>query len=245
MSTIRTENISYKANGDSMQGYLAYDADIDGEQPGVLVIHEWWGLNDYIKRRAEQIAALGYRALAVDMYGDGNTADTPDQAGELMNAVLGDMTMGTARLKAAYTVLHDHAGVDGDRIAAIGYCFGGAMALHMARIGMPLRAVVSFHGALGSFHKPESGSVKAKILVCHGADDSMVPDEDVRNFKAEMDAAGADYKFIAYQGAKHGFTSKQADANGRKYNIPLAYSESADQASWQAMQELFTEVFAS
>lgn len=243
MSNIHTENISYTANGDTMRGFLAYDTDTEGERPGVLVIHEWWGLNDYIRKRAQQIAGLGYRALALDMYGEGRTGDAPDQAGELMNAVLGDMNVGTARLKAAYQTLHDHPTVDGDRLAAIGYCFGGAMALHMARIGMPLRAVVSFHGALGSFHKPAKDSVKAKILVCHGADDAMIPHEDVRKFKAEMDTAGADYTFIAYDGAKHGFTSQAADENGKKYGIPLAYNATADNASWKAMRELLEEVF--
>lgn len=243
MSNIHTETISYTANGDTMHGYLAYDSNVDGERPGVLIIHEWWGLNDYVQQRAQQIAGLGYSALAVDMYGAGSTADTPDQAGELMNAILGDMTTGTARLKAAHQVLHEHPTVDGDRMAAIGYCFGGAMALHMARLGMPLRAVVSFHGALGSFHEAEHGSIKAKVLVCHGAADAMIPEQDVREFKAEMDAAGADYRFIAYAGALHGFTSREADENGRKFGIPLAYSESADRESWQAMQELFEEVF--
>lgn len=243
MSNIHTETLSYSVNGDAMHGYLAYDTDIEGKRPGVLVIHEWWGLNQYIQERAQQIAGLGYTALAVDMYGAGRTGDTPDQAGELMNTVLGDMATGTARLKAAYQVLHDHPTVDGSRMAVIGYCFGGAMALHMARIGMPLSAVVSFHGALGSFHKPEEGSVTAKILVCHGAADSMIPEEDIRSFKGEMDAAGADYTFTAYDGAQHGFTSREADENGRKYGIPVGYNEKADRESWQAMQGLFKEVF--
>ena len=239
MPNLHTETISYTANGDTMFGYIAYDSNIDGKRPGILVIHEWWGLNDYIRQRAQQLAELGYSVLAIDMYGAGKTGETPDEAGELMNTVLNDMATGTARLKAAYQVLHDHPTVEGDRIAAIGYCFGGAMVLHMARIGMPLRAVVSFHGALGSFHQPQPGSIKARVLVCHGAADSMIPDEDVRNFKAEMDTAGADYEFIAYEGAQHGFTSREADENGRKYSIPVGYNENADRASWQAMRELF------
>lgn len=242
MPNIQTETLTYTANGDNMCGYVAYDSNVDGKRPGVLVIHEWWGLTDYIQQRAQQIARLGYSALAIDMYGAGRTADAPDQAGELMNAVLADMATGTARLKAAHQVLHDHSTVDGERMAAIGYCFGGAMVLHMARIGMPLRAVVSFHGALGSFHKPKHDEIKAKILVCHGAADSMIPDEDVRNFTAEMNAAGADYTFVAYEGAQHGFTSPEADENGRKFGIPVAYNETADRESWQAMQSLFKEI---
>lgn len=243
MSNIHAETVTYTANGETMQGYLAYRTDLEGPRPGVLVIPEWWGLNDYIRSRAEQIAALGYTALAVDMYGGGKTADNPDDAGAMMNGVLGDMAMGTARLKAGYATLCGQSTVDGDRTGAIGFCFGGAMVLHMARIGMPLSAVVSFHGALGSFHTPEPGSVKARILVCHGAADAMIPDADVQAFKAEMEAAGADYRFIAYQGAMHGFTSREADINGEKYGIPVAYDEAADRESWQAMQDLFNKVF--
>ena len=160
-----------------------------------------------------------------------------------MNAVLNDMQTGTARLQAGFEALTGHAGVDATRTAAIGYCFGGAMALHMARIGMDLKAVVSFHGALGSFHKPAPGEVKAKVLVCHGAADSFVSDDDVSNFKAEMKSADADYRFIAYDGALHGFTSYEADDNGKKFGLPLAYNQAADLQSWEAMQDLFAEVF--
>ena len=243
MSNIQSETVSYTAAGETMQGYLAHDAAIEGARPGVLVIPEWWGLNDYIRGRADKIAALGYTALAVDMYGGGRTADNPDEAGAMMNAVLGDMETGTARLKAAYDTLCGQSTVDEGRTGAIGFCFGGAMVLHMARIGMPLSAVVSFHGALGSFHTPEPGSVRAKILVCHGAADEMISDDDVQGFKSEMDAAGADYRVIAYEGAMHGFTSREADENGRKYGIPLGYNETADRESWQAMEALFSQVF--
>ena len=242
MSSIRTETVSYTAAGDTMQGYLAYDSATDGERPGVLVLPEWWGLNDYIRSRAEQIAALGYTALAVDMYGGGDTAGNPDEAGAKMNAVLGDMETGTARLKAAYDTLCAQKTVDPGRTGAIGFCFGGAMVLHMARIGMPLSAVVSFHGALGSFHTPEPGSVKAKVLVCHGAADAMISDDEVSAFKAEMDAAGVDYRFVAYDGAMHGFTSREADVNGKKYGIPVGYDETADRESWQEMSALFSQV---
>ena len=184
--SIRTETALYAANGTNLRGHLAYDDSIEGARPGVIVIHEWWGLNDYIKSRAQQLAALGYSALAIDMFGDGQTADNPTDAGAQMNAVLNDMETGTARLQAGLETLQNHAAVDSSRIGAIGYCFGGAMVLHMARIGMPLKGVVSFHGALGSFHKPAAGEVKAKVLVCHGAADEFVPQSDIDNFKAEM-----------------------------------------------------------
>ena len=243
MSEIHTEDVTYSANGEDLKGYLASDSSLDGVRPGVLVVHEWWGLNDYIRERAKQIAGLGYTALAIDMYGGGKTADNPDQAGEMMNAVLGDMTTGTRRLEAGYETLRAQSTVDADRAGAVGYCFGGAMVLHMARIGLPLRAVVSFHGALGSFHTPQPGSVAAKVLVCHGAADTLIPEDDIRDFKAEMESAGADYSFVAYEGALHGFTSREADENGRKYGLPLGYNEAADKQSWKAMRDLFEEVF--
>jgi dienelactone hydrolase len=239
MSNIHSETVTYSANGGTLQGYLAYAADQQGARPGVIVFHEWWGLDDYIKRRADMLAELGYVALAADMYGDGKTAATPDQAGSLMNGVLGNMETGTARIKAAYQCLGSQPQTDTSKIAAIGYCFGGAMVLHSARIGMDLKAVTSFHGALGSFHKPAPGSVKAKVLVCHGADDKLVPDEQVAAFKQEMEVAGADYQFVAYPGALHGFTNPEATARGEKYGLPLAYDPAVDRQSWQAMQDLF------
>jgi dienelactone hydrolase len=171
----------------------------------VLVVHEWWGLNDYIRRRARMLAELGYTALAVDMYGDGKTGSNAAEATALMSAALADPKALEARLQAACDRVGSQPTVDPAKIAAIGYCFGGAIVLHAARVGMPLKAVVSFHGSLGSFHKPAPGSVKAKILVCHGAADALVPEDQIAAFRAEMDAAGADYRFVA--GRAHGFTN--------------------------------------
>jgi len=236
--SIQTETVTYSAGGQEMQGFLARDTARGGPGPAVMVVHEWWGLDDYIRGRAKMLAEAGYTALAVDMYGAGKTADTPDEAGALMNGVLGDMQTGTARLEAARDLLASQADVDPARIAAMGYCFGGAMALHCARIGMDLKAVVSFHGALGSFHTPAPGSVKAKILVCHGAADVLVPDADVDAFKAQMDAAGAAYTFMALEGALHGFSNPEATARGEKYGLPLAYDAAADERSWSAMRAL-------
>ena len=239
---IKGETLSCRANGTQLDSYLAYDDTVSGPRPGVIIIHEWWGLNDYLRERADQLAGLGYSALALDMYGNGTTASTPDEAGALMTAVLEDMETGTARLNAGHEAFAAHATTDANRVAAIGYCFGGAMVLHMARIGLPLKAVVSFHGSLGSFHKPAAGEVKAEILVCHGAADGFIPEDDITNFHTEMKAAEANYKFVAYEGAVHGFTSREADANGKKYGLPLAYDEKADQQSWQAMRDLFDRV---
>lgn len=243
-SSIHSESVRLRADGTDLQSYLAYDGGSDARRPGVMVIPEWWGLNDYIRGRADMLAELGYAALAVDMYGNGQVADNPDEAGRLMNAVLEDIGQAESRMGAALEYLQGHELVDARRIAAIGYCFGGAMVLHAARTGMPLAGVVSFHGALGSAHKPAPGEVRAKVLVCHGADDSFVPEADIAALEDEMQAAGADLRFIAYPGALHGFTNPDADANGKKYGLALAYQEDADRRSWQEMQTFFKEVFA-
>ena len=240
---ILTSRIEYPVGNAGHSGYLAYDAEKAENRPGVIVVHEWWGLNDYIVRRAHLLAELGYVALAIDMYGGGRTANNPDEAGKLMTGVLDDMDTGTAALRAGYELLLDQPGVDAGRTAAIGYCFGGAMVLHMARIGMPLKAVASFHGALGSFHTAEPGSIQAKILVCHGAADSMVSQDDLAGFKQEMDAAQADYEVLLLDGAKHGFSNPAADVNAEKYGIDLGYSAEADKKSWAALQTLFDRVF--
>jgi len=240
---VLTNRIEYAVGDASHQGYLAYDDEISETRPGIILVHEWWGVNDYMVRRAHMLAELGYVALAVDMYGSGRTADNPDEAGELMNGVLDDMESGTAALEAGYSLLLNQPGVDAGRSAAIGYCFGGAMALHMARIGLPLSAVASFHGALGSFHKAEPGSIKPSILVCHGAADSMVSMDDLEGFRHEMDAAQADYEVLLLEGAKHGFSNPQADVNAEKYGIDLGYQQQADASSWAAMQALFEKVF--
>lgn len=240
---ILTNKIEYAAGDATHQGYLAYDDEISDSRPGIIIVHEWWGLNDYIVKRAHMLAELGYIALAIDMYGAGQVAADRDQAGELMTAVLDDMEGGTAALKAGYQLLLDQPGVDANRTAAIGYCFGGAMILHMARIGLPLSAVASFHGALGSFHTAAPGSIQAKILVCHGEADSMVNLDDLEAFKNEMNTAQADYEVLLLPGAKHGFSNPQADSNAEKFDIDVGYQEQADEDSWARLQTLFGQVF--
>ena len=242
---VQSEEVAYSSGDTTLRGYLAWDSNQQGERPGVLVVHEWWGHDDHARTRARQLAELGYTALAVDMYGDGKQADHPDDAGAFSSAVMQDLAAAQARFEAAHALLDAHPTTDASRTGAIGYCFGGGVVLHMARVGADLQAVASFHGSLGSMHTPEPGSVKAKILVAHGAADPFVPEEQVGAFKKEMDAAGADYRFEAYEGALHSFTNPGADAKGEEFGLPLKYDAEADRQSWQAMQELFAEAFAA
>lgn len=226
-AAIQTKELAYKANGTTLKGYLAWDDAVSGPRPGVLVVHEWWGLNDYARSRARQIAALGYTALAVDMFGGGKTAAHPKEAGAFVGEVTKNAETAKARFVAALDALRAQPTVNPEKIAAIGYCFGGATVLSMARQGVDLDAVVSFHGSLGGL-APVSGPLKAKVLVCHGADDSFITEEQIATFKKEMPEA----KFIAYPGAKHGFTNPGADAKAKEFGLDVAYNEKADKASW-------------
>jgi dienelactone hydrolase len=237
--------VDYRAGDTVLKGYLAYDDKQQGKRPGVLVVHEWWGHNDYARQRARQLAELGYTALAVDMYGDGKQAAHPDDAGKFSGALKKNMPLAESRFKAAMALLQKEATVDGDKIAAIGYCFGGGIVLEMARRGLDLDAVASFHGSLGTSNPAQKGVIKAKILVANGADDPFVKPEQISAFKAEMDAAGVDYRFENYPGAKHSFTNPDADRFGQEFSLPLAYNATADSASWAAMQQLLNEVFTA
>jgi len=236
------EEVSYRAGDTLLKGYLAYDDAVQGKRPGILVVHEWWGHNAYARKRAEMLAGLGYTALAVDMYGDGKTADHPEDAGKFSGAVRRNLPLMKARFDAARAFLNTQAGVDPGKNAAIGYCFGGSVVLEMARAGEDLDGVVSFHGSLGGL-SPVTGTVKARILVLNGADDPFTSAEQIDVFRDDMDAAGADYIFINYPGAKHSFTNPDADTFGRQFGLPLAYNADADAASWQAMQDFFNEIF--
>ncbi|MEM9487730.1 MAG: dienelactone hydrolase family protein [Myxococcota bacterium] len=237
------EEVTYQADGVTMKGFLAYDRAATGPRPGVLVVHEWWGHNDYARQRARMLAGMGYTALAVDMYGDGKRAEHPKEAQAFAGAVMGDITVAKGRFLAAAELLKGHETTDPDKLAAIGYCFGGGVVLHMARLGVDLDAVVSFHGSLATQSPAQAGQVKAKVLVCNGADDPFVTAEHIAGFKQEMDAAAVDYRFENYAGATHSFTSRAADEYGKKFDLPLAYNADADQKSWQAMQDLFATVF--
>ena len=240
---VKAQPVEYRAGDTVLKGYLAYDDAIKGKRPGVLVVHEWWGLNDYARQRARQLAELGYTALAVDMYGDGKTAEHPDDAGKFATEARKNLDVAKVRFEAAEDLLKRQPTVDPDRMAAIGYCFGGGVVLEMARRGVDLDGVVSFHGSLGTPDPAQPGRVKARVLVLNGADDPMVTPEQVAAFKQEMDQAGASYALINYPDAKHSFTSPGADALGQKFNLPLAYNEEADKESWAEMQRFLTLVF--
>lgn len=230
------KNVEYTADSVTMKGYLAYDDKVQGKRPAVLVVHEWWGHNDYARKRADMLAALGYLALAVDMYGNGQQADHPEDAGKFAAAVSGNLPVMKARFVAAMDLLRKNALVDPGQMAAIGYCFGGGVVLAMAREGADLKAVVSFHGSLGTSHRAEKGSIKSRVLACNGADDPFTTKETIAAFKSEMRAAGVDFKFVNYPGAVHSFTNPASTAMGKKFNIPLAYNEQADKKSWEEMK---------
>jgi dienelactone hydrolase len=241
-SKLKEENITYNLDTVSMNGYVVYDENKEGKRPAVLVVHEWWGMNDYLKMRARELAKLGYIAMAIDMYGNGKTADNPGDAQKAAMPFYQDPQMAKARFDAALNKLKTYSQVDTGNIAGIGYCFGGGMLLNLARLGEDLEGVVSFHGTL--LGTPANKDLlKAKILVCHGAADPFVPQTEVDQFKKQMDSIGADYTFKVYEGATHAFTNPASTETGKKFNIPISYNAAADSASWKDMREFFGRIF--
>lgn len=241
-SSIKEENITYQADNVTMKGFVAYEDSSKAKRPVVLIVPEWWGLNDYVKGRARQLASLGYLAIALDMYGDGKIATNPDEAGKLATPFYQNPAMAQSHFDAALNKIKTYAVADNSRIAAIGYCFGGSMVLNMARLGENLNGVVSFHGGLKGI-PADKNNIKADILVCHGDSDKFVSPADVAAFKHEMDSIGAPYTFIAYPNATHAFTNPDATANGIKFSMPIAYNAAADTASWNAMKGFLKKIF--
>jgi dienelactone hydrolase len=235
------ENVSYTLDTTELNGYVAYDQKDSSKRPGIIVVPEWWGVSDYTKMRADELAKLGYIALVADVYGHGKTADNPTAAGALATPFYKDPVLAKARIDAAIAKLKTFAQVDTARIGAIGYCFGGGVLLNTARLGDPaLKAVVSFHGSLvGTPAKKEL--LKTKILVCHGNADPMVPAKEVETFKKQMDDIGASYVFKGYDSALHAFTNPGATELGKKFNLPIGYNAKADTASWNEMKTFFAE----
>jgi dienelactone hydrolase len=238
---IQGTEIEYTADNVTLKGYLVYDKSIEGKRPAILVVHEWWGHNEYARTRARMLAELGYTALAVDMYGDGKQAQHPEEAGKFAREIMQNMPLQKKRFLAALEVLWQHSSVDTKRIAAIGYCFGGSVVLQIARSGIDLAGVVSFHGGLSTSEPAQPGAVQAKILVCHGSDDEFIPPEQVALFRNEMQKARADFRIINYEGAKHSFTNPDADVYAKKFNIPIGYDADADKKSWAGMREFLTD----
>ncbi len=238
---IHEENVSYSAGSTNMNGFVVYE-DNKEKRPGVLLVHEWWGLNDYVKRRARQLAAMGYIAMAVDMFGDGKTAANPDEAGKLAGPFYQDPSLTKTRLDAALAKLKSYDLLDTSRVAAIGYCFGGFVVLNASRLGADLEGVVSFHGNVAGV-PVRKDLLQAKTLVCHGEADQFIPPTELAAFKKSMDSVGAVYTLKTYPGATHAFTNPDATAVGKQFNIPIAYNAAADSASWNDMKVFFGDIF--
>lgn len=241
-SNVIGKEISYATEDTPLKGYISYDENKKGKRPGVIVVHEWWGHNEYTRERADMLAELGYVALAIDMYGNGKQAEHPKDAGKFSGMVMQNIDVAKARFDAAMTVLKADPHVNADEIAAIGYCFGGSVVLTMANLGEDLDAVAAFHSGVQLPVMPNN-RLKAKVLVCNGAADPFVSPESVTAYKAAMDSINADYKYIAYPDAKHAFTSKEADSLGEKFNLPLAYQKEADEKSWAELKSLLADTF--
>jgi dienelactone hydrolase len=242
MPSLKVENVTYSLDTLTMNGYIVYDENKKGPRPAVLVVHEWWGLNEYARTRARQLAELGYTAMAVDMYGNGMTADNPKDAERLAGPFYMDPAMAMKRLDAAIAKLNTYGQVDTSKIAAIGYCFGGGVLLNAARLGENLDGVVSFHGnLLGT--PANKDLLRAKLLVCHGLADQFVKPEELQGFKNQMDSIGANYTVKTYPNATHSFTNPNSTAMGEKFKIPIAYNAAADSASWIDMKNFLNRIF--
>lgn len=244
MAEMQTKTVEYTVDGQTYSGYLAWDDEFESKRPGVLVVHEWWGHNNFAREQAEKLAAAGYTAFALDMYGDGKQADHPDTAMQFMQEATKDLEQVKARFMAAMEVLQKHESVDPERIAAQGYCFGGAVVLNMARMGVDLDGVVSYHGALSSPISAEAGQVKARVQVYTGGADPMVPAEQVAGLVQELQTAEVDLTLVSFPGVLHSFTNPEADAKAEKFGMPVAYNEAAANRSWNGTMRFYEEIFA-
>lgn len=240
-AAIHTETVEYKLGDVVLAGYLAYDDATDNKRPGVLVVHEWMGINDYAKQRAEQLAGLGYVAFALDMYGKDVKIANREEASAMAGKFYQDRQLMRDRAAAGLEQLNAFRLTDPNHVAAIGYCFGGSTVLELARGGADISGVVSFHGGLQNPTPENTSNIKAKVLVCHGAIDPYVPMDQVNAFVAEMDTAKIDYQLIMYANAVHGFTNPN---NGTDNSKGAAYNANADKRSWEAMRSFFAEIFA-
>jgi len=240
-ASVVTRTIDYRDSDVELQGFLAYDDTITGRRPAVLVVHEWWGLNDFARDQARELAKLGYAAFALDMYGKGVVTDQASEAGRLSGPFRSDPELMRRRAKAGYDALAAQPEADPQRIAAIGFCFGGTTVLQMAYSGLPLAGVVSFHGGLVVPTETDIANLKCPTLVLHGAADTLIPAETVKSFQEALARSSADWQFVVFGGAKHAFTNP--DANG--VGIPgVGYDERTARRSGEYMKVFLTEVFA-
>jgi dienelactone hydrolase len=240
---IKGRNIDYTAGGVMLKGYLVYDENQQGKRPGVLVVHEWWGQNDYVRKRAQMLAQLGYTALALDMYGEGRIAEHPDDASKFASEVMKNFPVAKERFLAALDFLKNQPTVDPDRIAAIGYCFGGGVVLNMARQGVDLKGVASFHGSLAVVMPEKPTPIMAAVRVYNGAEDKFSKPEQIEALKKEMTEQKVNFKFVNYPGVVHSFTNPEATEIGKKFKMPIAYNAQADKESWADLQNFLKEIF--
>jgi dienelactone hydrolase len=237
---IKEVPVTYSDGTTTMKGFVVYDDASTAKRPGIVMVHEWWGITPHIHNEAKKYAAQGYTAFIADMYGDAKTADNPKDAGALSGGVMKDPKAMESRFNAAKAELAKQATVNPDRIGAVGYCFGGAVVINMARTGADLKAVAGFHASLGlNTPPPAAGTIKAKILILNGADDPFVKREQYDTLKKELDAAKANYQVIEYPGAVHAFTNPEATALGEKFKLPLKYDAKADQESKAEAAKMF------
>ena len=240
-ANLKEDSIAFNVSGKNYTGLAVYDENIKGKRPGIIVVPEWWGLNDYTKSRAKQLAELGYFAMAIDMYGDGKLAADPKEAHAVATPFYKEPNLAKTHIDAAINKIKTFPHTVTATIAAIGYCFGGFIVLNAAKLGADLKGVVTFHGGLSGV-TPDRNLLKAKILVCHGGDDSF-ENPHVAEFKKQMDSVGADYTFKIYPGATHAFSNPDATAVGEKFNMPIKYNAAADTASWNDMKDFFKKLF--
>lgn len=238
------KDISYETKSTIMKGYIAHNSAIEGKRPGILVVHEWWGHDEFAREKADELAEMGYVALAVDMYGQGKQAEHPDEAMEFSSRLMKNFDTAEQRFIAAMDTLKADENVDAEKISAIGFCFGGSVALSMANSGLDLDAVVVFHSGLGLPVMPNE-NLKAKLLIQNGAEDNMITDEQEKEFKSQLDKVNADYEYVAYEGVKHSYTNKDADSIAKKYNLPLAYDKNASEKSWEKMSDFFEQTYSN
>lgn len=241
-SNIKEVIVTYTADGVTFKGFIAYDDNIKGKRPAILIVPEWWGLNDYPRMRARKLAELGYIALASDVFGDGKIAANPTEAQEFTTPFYKDPTKAKSILDAALMKLKEYSQTDPNNIAATGYCFGGYVALNYAKLGADLKGVVSFHGGMGGA-PVDKKLLKAKVLVCQGGSDKFVAQKDVDKFKHQLDSIGADNTVKIYANATHAFTNPDATETGKKFNMPIEYNADADRDSWNDMKTFFDRIF--